>query len=679
MSNGRFTFMSPFGRSFHALFYFGVDMTDYDNIETKDDLAVMLGFKNSRYLNYLLYKIGVDNLYHTFSIQKKSGGERIISAPSRELKIVQRRLANILWNRYIEILEAKSKSKNVKIPSISHGFEKTKSIITNAQRHRNKKYIINVDLENYFDCFNFGRVRGFFIKDRDFKVSPDVATVIAQIACYQGKLPQGAPSSPIITNLIARILDYRIVRLAKTYRFTYTRYADDLTFSTNRNLLSNKLRAKKEFDKFLVDLEKIITDSGFKINLSKTRISNSHQRQEVTGIVVNKKINVKRDYFKNTKAMAYKLYKDGEFEIDGKLGTLEQLNGRFSFIFQATQYNNYLLYKKSLIDNNLEHQKNLLGQGTSKKSESKYYWKYIFYNRDLRRESSYNEKHRTYNLPEEFYTVSKEEKKNYMALFDSKEKEYKKFLFYKYFYGNNKPTLVTEGKTDLRYIKAALKKLYLQYPELIEKVDNRFVFKIDFFKHSNIIEYLFNVPEGGSGFMFLYNYFSNKKNFQMSNEEKTLYPNYIDFFRNFTSKKANKPTIFLFDNEPSGNPLYQFANYAKDLQIDTNNLNNVRGPSFGRISKKESLYIMATPLVSNQNNGNSSDVEDLLISTNKLSIQTFFSIKKINYNRLKDVKKHKEIFSKYVFKNYEQFDFTEYIPLLDGIRDNISNYKTKNK
>ena len=85
--------------------------------------------------------------------------------------------------------------------------------------HRNKKYILNIDLKNFFDSFNFGRVRGFFIKDRDFAVSPEIATVIAQIACYQGKLPQGAPSSPIITNLITRILDYRIVKIAKKISF----------------------------------------------------------------------------------------------------------------------------------------------------------------------------------------------------------------------------------------------------------------------------------------------------------------------------------------------------------------------------------------------------------------------------------------------------------------------------
>ena len=131
--------------------------------------------------------------------------------------------------------------------------------------------------------------------------------------------------------------------------------------------------------------------------------------------------------------MAFKLYKDEEFEIDGKQGTIDQLTGRFAFIFQISQYNNYLLYKKSLIENNFESQKNLLGRNSLKKSESKYYWKYIFYNKDIRKELFYNKQHKTYNLPQEFYSINKIEKEIYMSLFDSREKEYKKFLFYKYF------------------------------------------------------------------------------------------------------------------------------------------------------------------------------------------------------------------------------------------------------
>lgn len=677
-------------------------MTKFNQLQTKDDFAKLLGLKSAKYINYLLYNIKTDNLYNSFTIPKKNGGERVIHAPKKELKFLQKKLSNVLWECYLESIESKSKDKNFKTPVLSHAFEKGKSIITNSQMHRNKKYILNIDLKNFFDSFNFGRVRGFFIKDKDFTVSPEIATVIAQIACYQGKLPQGAPSSPIITNLITRILDYRIVKIAKKYRFTYSRYADDMTFSTNRELNSNKLRASKELDNFLTELEEVIISSGFEINPKKTRLSNNMQRQEVTGLVVNKKINVKREYIKNTRAMAFQLYKDGAFEIDKKPGTINQLTGRFAFIFQIDQYNNYLLYKKSLIQNNLDAQKYLLGRNSSKKSESKYYWKYIFYNKDLRKELFDNKKHNTYNLPTEFYSIGKEQKKTYMSLFNSREKEYKKFLFYKYFFGNDKPIIVTEGKTDPRYIKAALKKLYRKYPELIEKVGNNFVFKIEFLNHTNTIEYLFNVPEGGEGFKYWYNYFSDKsyyndegkkKFFALDPEERILYANYITYFQQLTDNIPNYPTIFLFDNEPNNrngkdkSPLFLFANHAKDLMNPQNkdsktsksleskisdNLEKIRREKPCRINKNGSLYIMATPLVSSKNDGNFSDIEDLLLSRKLPPIlkgKTFSKSGGDNHYG-------KEILSKHVLKNYEKFDFTEFIPLLDGIRDNILDYKS---
>ncbi len=159
-------------------------MSRFNQLETKDDFARLLGFKNARYIDYLLYNIKTDNLYEEpLIIPKKNGGERVIHAPKKELKFLQKKLANVLWEFYLESLESKSKGKNFKTPVLSHAFEKGKSIITNSQMHRNKKYILNIDLKDFFDSFNFGRVRGFFIKDRDFAVSPEIATIIAQIAC----------------------------------------------------------------------------------------------------------------------------------------------------------------------------------------------------------------------------------------------------------------------------------------------------------------------------------------------------------------------------------------------------------------------------------------------------------------------------------------------------------------
>ena len=110
--------------------------------------------------------------------------------------------------------------------------------------------------------------------------------------------------------------------------------------------------------------------------------------------------------------------------------------------------------------------------------------------------------------------------------------------------------------------------------------------------------------------------------------------------------------------------------HARDLAISKNNLDQIRGTSFNRITKKNNLYIMATPLLSTRNNGNSSDIEDLLLSCNSSPIlkgKTFSKGGGANHYG-------KDIFSKYVLKNYNKFDFTEFIPLLDGIRDNILNY-----
>ncbi|NJN91776.1 MAG: RNA-directed DNA polymerase [Leptolyngbyaceae cyanobacterium SL_5_14] len=117
---------------------------------------------------------------------------------------------------------------------VSHGFKRKLSIRTNARKHRNRRYVFNIDLTDFFGSINFGRVRGFFIKDKRFRLNSKVATIFAQIACFKKSLPQGSPCSPVISNLIGNILDTHLVRLAARTGCTYTRYADDLTFSTNK-------------------------------------------------------------------------------------------------------------------------------------------------------------------------------------------------------------------------------------------------------------------------------------------------------------------------------------------------------------------------------------------------------------------------------------------------------------
>ncbi|RSA46067.1 reverse transcriptase domain-containing protein [Enterococcus faecium] len=210
-------------------------MENLKKAKNRKDFAELINVPLHK-LTYVLYKVKVENLYTSFQIPKRSGGVRTIHAPHQDLRDIQKKLADLLV-KYKNIIQA---TNNMKL-NISHGFEKNKSIITNARIHRNKRFVFNVDLENFFESFHFGRVKGFFEKNEHFMLPSEIAVIIAQICCYNRKLPQGAPTSPVITNLICNILDIRILKLAKKYKLDYSRYADDLSFSTNdKNFLNSK-------------------------------------------------------------------------------------------------------------------------------------------------------------------------------------------------------------------------------------------------------------------------------------------------------------------------------------------------------------------------------------------------------------------------------------------------------
>lgn len=383
-------------------------MDRFSELRTRNDVARILNVSRKE-LTYVLYIRKPDNYYYEFEIPKKSGGVRCISAPSGGLKYIQKKLAKYLYDYQRQIWKEKQIT-----PHISHGFEKGRDITTNAIIHKNKRYVLNLDLESFFDSFHFGRVMGFFEKNNNFKASHDVAVIIAQLAYYNGKLPQGSPCSPVITNLICQSLDMCLLRVARRYRLDYTRYADDLTFSTNRKDFLDC------YPNFLYEVKQEIGRNGFKINDSKTRIAYKDSQQKVTGLVVNRKVNIDRNYYKKTRAMAHKLYKTGEFVIDGKPGSIKQLEGRFAFIDRITKLNN-------------------------------------------KREGNNSNCHN----------------------FCNREAQYQKFLFYKYFFANEKPLIVTEGPTDILYIKAALMKYYKEYPELIEKDENKGLeYKISFLRRT---------------------------------------------------------------------------------------------------------------------------------------------------------------------------------------------------
>ena len=157
----------------------------------------------------------------------------------------------------------------------------------NASQHSKRALVLNIDLKDFFSQIHFGRVRGMLMKP-PYSIGEEAATTIAQIACLNGKLPQGAPSSPIITNMICAPLDNALMRLAKKTNCIYTRYADDITISTY----------KKAFDKDVVYYEDdeirigsklagILEKHSFCVNPQKVTVREHSKRQEVTGLTVN--------------------------------------------------------------------------------------------------------------------------------------------------------------------------------------------------------------------------------------------------------------------------------------------------------------------------------------------------------------------------------------------------------
>jgi RNA-directed DNA polymerase len=246
------------------------------------------------------YYANINKKYIHFEIPKKTGGKRTITAPDKFLKKIQRRI-NLLLTLFFEPKSA------------AHGFLEDRSIVTNAKIHVGKKYVLNIDLKDFFPSIHFGRIKavlqlqifaqkGILFKEDStiniealfkFGLKPEFAQIVANFCCFESKLPQGAPTSPIITNIVSQRLDYKLVKLAKEYHCFYTRYADDITFSCDKN------RFKEEFK---TKLDEIIKSEGFMINEKKTRTQKKAVRQEVTGITVNEKLNLQRSYVKKVRA-----------------------------------------------------------------------------------------------------------------------------------------------------------------------------------------------------------------------------------------------------------------------------------------------------------------------------------------------------------------------------------------
>jgi RNA-directed DNA polymerase len=270
-------------------------------LETPRDVASILDVPYHR-LVYHLYKVDDNEKYTQFSLAKATGGERTISAPATALKLIQKKLNQVLQAVYA--------------PKPSAHCRTGRSIITNARQHANKRYVLNLDLKSFFPSINFGRVRGMFMAI-PYKRPPEVATVLAQIACHDNQLPQGAPTSTVISNMLCAKMDAHLQRLAKRSRSTYTRYVDDITFSTTLKHFPEQL-AQVDYESdppelvgLSPPLTSIIDENGFTIHPGKVRLQLENQHQEVTGLTVNEFPNVDRKFVRQIRAMLHAWRKYG--------------------------------------------------------------------------------------------------------------------------------------------------------------------------------------------------------------------------------------------------------------------------------------------------------------------------------------------------------------------------------
>jgi RNA-directed DNA polymerase len=280
--------------------------------------------------------------YKSHKIKKKRGGERQISAPEKNLKAKQRRLNYFLQAYYLCMK-----------PDEVHGFVVNPhylgthcNIVQNALSHTGKKQVLNIDLKDFFPSITAKQVKEVFVSQL-FNFNDQIATAITLLTTYEGKLPIGAPTSPVISNFVCYPLDHDLIAFCKDQGLAYSRYADDLTFSSNSLISSDTI----------LDIINLIKKNNFEINTKKLRIKSSNRKQTVTGLTVNEKVNVDRKLLKKVRAMLHDLTTNGiDLAVQHHFNTeiitqnhsakfIHRLEGYINFIGQVRGKNDTLYLK----------------------------------------------------------------------------------------------------------------------------------------------------------------------------------------------------------------------------------------------------------------------------------------------------------------------------------------------
>jgi hypothetical protein len=294
----------------------------------EEDLAQALGLSVKRLRFFSIHRARERTCHYvTFAIPKRRGGERLIMAPKRELKALQRKLVALLVSRLL-------------VSPHAHGFLRGRSVRSNAEPHRGRRVVVQLDLADFFPSVHVGRVRGLLISmGYGYSVAQTLAVLMTeaqrQRVDIEGQIyhvpvssrhcVQGAPTSPGLCNAVLLRMDRRLNGLARKRGFTYTRYADDLTFSGDETEAAYKLRAAAAH---------IIREEGFLINANKSRICRNSARQVVTGVIVNDTLGLSRQQRRCLRAAIHQLGRQADparrrtlaTKLRGKLAYLHMLN-----------------------------------------------------------------------------------------------------------------------------------------------------------------------------------------------------------------------------------------------------------------------------------------------------------------------------------------------------------------
>jgi RNA-directed DNA polymerase len=281
--------------------------------------------------------------YISYHLKKKKKGVREINAPIGRLKVIQKKLNRHLQGVYMHLKPNCATGFVLHLP----GSKLKANIVENALPHVGKNYVLNMDIKDFFTSVSDKRIYSIF-KESPFCFDSQIASALTYLVTINNCLPQGAPSSPILSNFACLQLDEKLTNFATQNNWNYTRYADDLTFSSDLQFSTDQISYIKQ----------VLNEEGFQPNEKKFRVRTSNKKQLVTGLVVNEKVNIDRKMLKKTRAMLHDLRKNGaskatqnHLNIDYKPSLEEiqkyfqKLNGTINFIGQVRGKED-VIYKK---------------------------------------------------------------------------------------------------------------------------------------------------------------------------------------------------------------------------------------------------------------------------------------------------------------------------------------------